>query len=217
MAYVDLGEVDALCSLHPLWSARWPAPVWWRREDFLGDPAVPLDRAVRDLVEARTGTRPAGRVAVLANPRTWGWSFNPISCYFCIAEDGKTVAAMVAEVTNTPWHERHCYVMGGAGEHLLDKAMHVSPFLGMDLAYRVRFGDPGERLVVSFEVIGGGETRLYAAMALRRRQADRASLGRVLTSPGRGTVGVSAAIYRQALALSAKRVGFHPHPGRAGA
>ena len=57
--------------------------MWFRRADFLGDPTVPLDEAVRDLVEERTGRRPTGPVALLANLRTWGWLFNPISLYFC--------------------------------------------------------------------------------------------------------------------------------------
>jgi len=215
MAFVDLGEVEQLCDLHPCWSARWPAPVWWRRRDFLGDPAVPLDRAVADLVEAETGTRPAGPIAVLTNPRTWGWSFNPISCYFCYSEDGNEVSAMVAEVTNTPWGERHCYVMGGPGDHVLDKALHVSPFLPMEMSYRTRFSAPGPELSVSFEVIRAGTTQLYAGMRLRRQPADRSSLGRLPRSPRRGSIGVSAGIYRQALALRAGGAEFHRHPGRA--
>jgi len=212
MAFLDLSEIEEVCRLHPLWSARWPAPVWWRRRDFLGDPEVPLDQAVRDLVEDRTGCRLGGPIVVLTHPRAWGWSFNPITCYFCLPETGDAVTAMVAEVTNTPWHERHCYVMGGAGTHRLEKALHVSPFLGMDLSYTVRFTEPGETLSVSIEVSDDVETQLFAGMTLWRRPADRSSLARLLWSPRRGTLGVSAGVYRQAAALRAKGARFHAHP-----
>lgn len=215
MAFLDLSEIADVCRLHPLWSAHWPAPIWWRRKDFLGDPAVPLDQAVRDLVEDRTGSRPTGPIVVLTHPRAWGWMFNPITCYYCLAEPGEPVIAMVAEVTNTPWHERHCYVMGGAGTHNLEKALHVSPFLGMDLSYTVRFTEPGETLSVSIEVCDKGDSLLFAGMTLWRRPADRSSLARLLWSPRRGTMGVSAGVYRQAAALGAKGARFHPHPKRA--
>ena len=94
------------------------------------------------------------------------------------------MTAMVAEVTNTPWHERHCYVMGGPGTHFLEKALHVSPFLGMDLSYRVRFTVPGEMLSVSIEVSDDVETQMFAGMTLWRRPADRSSLAACCGPPG---------------------------------
>ena len=59
--YVDLDELPRLFKGRWLWSARRPAPAWFRRADYLGDPAVPLADAVRDLVEERTGRRPNDR------------------------------------------------------------------------------------------------------------------------------------------------------------
>ena len=79
-----------------------------RRADYLGDPERPLDESVRELVAERTGRRPEGPVRVLAAVRTLGYLFNPVGFYFC-GED--PVQAVVAEVTNTPWGERHCYVL----------------------------------------------------------------------------------------------------------
>lgn len=97
MPLIDLDGVEAVTSAHPLWSSRLPAPVWFRRADFLGPPARPLAEAVRDLVGERSGTRPEGKVALLANLRTWGWLFNPISLYFCFSADGQAVDRLVAE------------------------------------------------------------------------------------------------------------------------
>ncbi|HEY2565314.1 MAG TPA: DUF1365 domain-containing protein [Acidimicrobiales bacterium] len=212
MALIDLDAVSDLCRLHPLWSAHLPAPVWVRRADYLGDPEVPLAIAVRDLVESRTGTRPAGPITLLTNPRTWGWLFNPISCYFCFDREGTLIEHMVAEVTNTPWHERHCYVVGPPGTHRLTKAMHVSPFLEMGLEYRLDYSEPRTQFAITFTVSGPDGPHLYAGMKLTRRVADRSSLGHLVWSPRGGTIGVSMGIYRQALALWRKGVCFHPHP-----
>jgi hypothetical protein len=214
MPLIDLDRVEALTSAHPLWSSRSPAPVWFRRADFLGPPAQPLADAVRDLVGQRCGTRPEGKVALLANLRTWGWLFNPISLYFCFSADGQSVDHLVAEVENTPWHERHAYVVGPPGSHRFAKAMHVSPFLPMDVDYRLSYGAPGERLVVNLEVVQE-ERRLFAAvLTLRRRPANRHELGRLVWHFPALSHRVSAGIYWQAARLGIRRAPFFAHPRR---
>ena len=73
MLLLDLDELH-LIDEHPLWSTRRPALGRFRREDHLGDPAVPLADAVRDEVERQTGRRPDGPVRVLETPRTFALS-----------------------------------------------------------------------------------------------------------------------------------------------
>jgi uncharacterized protein len=213
MVLLDLAEVEAVCRLHPLWSAERPNAVSFRRRDFLGDPAVPLDVAVRDLVAERTGVRPAGPVAVLTQLRTWGWLFNPITTYYCYDATGTRVETTVVEVTNTPWHERTAYVLDGTGSHRVTKAMHVSPFLPMDLTHHFAVGEPGDRLTLSVDDYDGPERVFAASMALTRLPAGRSAQGRVLWRFPMMTMRVSWGIYRQALALRAKGVPVHRHPG----
>ena len=81
----------------------------------------------RALVAERSGRAPEGPIRVLTHLRTLGHCFNPVSFYYCFAADGETLEAVVAEVTNTPWGERHAYVVGGE----LEKELHVSPFMPM--------------------------------------------------------------------------------------
>jgi DUF1365 family protein len=213
MPYLDLAEVPEVFSHHPLWSVERANAVSFRRADYLGDPAVPLDRAVRDLVTERTGRRPDGAVGCLTQVRTWGWLFNPITVYFCFDATGEGIDALVLEVTNTPWHERHAYVLaGGAGEHRFAKELHVSPFLGMDQEYRLRITGPGDRLVLRLAASEGGTTVFDATLSLRRREISRGALGRLLWRYPLLTMRVSAGIYGQALRLRAKGVPFHPHP-----
>jgi uncharacterized protein len=211
---LELAEIESVTGLHPLWSSHRPAPVWFRRADFLGDPAVPLDQAVRDLVEERTGSRPIGRVGLLAHLRTWGWLFNPIGLYFCTGGDGATVETLVAEVENTPWHERCSYVVGAPGRHRFAKTMHVSPFLPMDLDYVLRYSAPGDNLVVHLDVVRGDERLLGATLSLRRRALDRQALGRLLWTHPVLTHRVSVGIYAQAARLRLRGAPFHGHPGR---
>lgn len=214
MTMLDLAEVSEVCGRHPLWSNERANAVSFRRGDYLGDPALPLDQAVRALVEAETGRRPTGPIALLTQVRTWGWLFNPISVYYCFAPDGEEVEATVVEVTNTPWHERTSYVLPGTGTHLVAKQLHVSPFLPMDLCHRFVIGAPGGRLVLGVDDLRDGEQVFSASMVLHRRPADRRSLGRVLWRYPLMTMRVSWGIYRQALALRRKGVPFHPHPDR---
>jgi DUF1365 family protein len=216
LLYLDLAELPDLFNGRWLWSARRPAPAWFRRADYLGDPAVPLDRAVRDLVEARTGRRPRGAVRLLTHLRYWGYVQNPVSFYYCFDPDG-ALEAIVAEVTNTPWGERHAYVVPaapGARRHRagLPKALHVSPFHPMDHAYAWCFSEPGERLAVQMENWAGGARVFDATLLLARRPITGSTLAGALLRHPWMTASVVLGIYWQALRLRLKGVPFHPHP-----
>ena len=144
LMYLDLDELPGVLDPYPLLSARRPAPARFRRADFMGDPARPLAECARDAVEAETGAAPAGPVRLLANLRYLGHAFNPVSFYYCFDRAGERVEAVVADVNNIPWGERHPYVLargereGPVLSDELDKALHVSPLMGMDQTYAFR-------------------------------------------------------------------------------
>ena len=221
MMYLDLGELESVFAGRWLWSTEAPNVAWFRRADHHGPADVPLDEAIRDLVAARTGLRPRGPVRLLTHLRYLGHGFNPVSFYYCFAPDGRTLDAIVAEVSNTPWGERHMYVLptpadhGRAAEHRheLEKAFHVSPFLPMDMTYRWRFGAPGERLWVHMENLHHGERAFEATLTLARRAITGPELARALVLRPAMTVQVVLAIYAQALRLWLRGAPFHPHPG----
>jgi DUF1365 family protein len=178
--------------------------VRFERSDYLGDPAVPLDAAVRALVRARTGETVDGPVRLLAALRSFGHCFNPIALYYCF-DRGEQLRFIVGEVTNTPWGERHAYVLPAGGGRL-EKMLHVSPFMGMDHVYTLRAGAPGETLSVQVESRRGGRLAFAASLALRRRPfAVVPLLGASLRTLG--------LIYGHALALKLKGVPVHAHPG----
>ena len=217
MLYLDLEELPGLLKDCPFFSTRRFAPVWFRRADHPGDPSEPLEETVRSLVAAELGRRPEGRVCLLTNPRYWGYGFNPVSFFYCHAADG-TLDAVVAEVRNTPWLERHCYVMDARGRSSgtlsfsLKKEFHVSPFMPMDLDYRWSFTRPGPAAAIHMENYRDGELFFDATVALRRTELTSGALAGALARHPFMTGKVIFAIHWQALRLWLKRVPVHTHP-----
>lgn len=224
MVCLDLAELETVFAARWFWSTGAPNVAWFRRADHYGDPAVPLDISIRDLVEERTGARPNGPIQLLTHLRYFGYGFNPVSFYYCFARDGLTVETIVAEVANTPWNERHMYVLpesenlGQASTKRYDfkKAFHVSPFFGMDMRYAWRFGAPptrtGEPLWVHMENQERGVRVFDATLALVRRPLTAIVMARALALHPLMTAEVVGSIYWQALQLWTRRAPFFSHP-----
>lgn len=219
MTWLDLAELDTAFAGRWCWSTRRPALSWLRRADYIGDASNPLDEAVRRRVAEATGRRPSGPIRLLTHLRTFGHCFNPVSFYYCHDRDG-ALETIVAEITNTPWKERHAYVLPvdtgestNAGVRFrFAKNFHVSPFMPMHMAYDWRFSIPGERLAVHM-INRQGETPLFdATLDLRRREIGRRTLAVALAAYPLMTVKVVAAIYWNALRLWIKGTPFHGHP-----
>jgi DUF1365 family protein len=230
MAYLDLDELPGCFDGRWLWSARRPALAWFRRSDYLGDPSVSLADAVRELVAARTGVRPRGPIRLLTHLRYFGKCFNPVSFYYCFDETGEHVVAVVADVTNTPWGERHAYVMAvkESADHgsvtvmraRLQKQLHVSPLMGMDHVYDWRLTEPSEQLLVHIESHRAGEhgaeSVFDATLSLSRRELTPSALRSALLRYPFLTARILARIYTHALRLKLRGAKYFPHPESAG-
>jgi uncharacterized protein len=222
MAYVDLDELPELFDASPLWSARRPAPAWFRRADYLGDPAAPLRDEVADVVARRTKVVVDGPIRLLTHLRYLGHCFNPVSFYYCYDAAGERVKAVVAHVTNTPWGERHAYVMPAdeRSDHgttsvlhgRLPKALHVSPLMGMQHTYDWRLSEPGERLSVHIQSTREDGGRAFdATLSLRRREMTPRSMRHALVRYPAQTLSLTARIYAHALRLRLRGARYHPH------
>jgi DUF1365 family protein len=220
MMYLDLAELTEVFGGRALWSTGRFNLAYLRRKDHLGDPAVFIDEAVRQLVAERVGARPTGPIRLLTHLRYFGHCFNPVSFFYCYDPTGQMVETIVAEVTNTPWRERYCYVLPEIlnenrppwKRYRLPKAFHVSPFVDMNVDYDWRFREPDERIQVHMEDYVAGNKLFDATLSLHRRPITGVNLWRVLVRYPLMTVQVVAKIHWQALRLYRKGAPFFVHP-----
>jgi cyclopropane-fatty-acyl-phospholipid synthase len=215
---IDLDEAPALDRGSRIFSYDRPGPVSLSAADHFGDPDRGLRGNIAELL-ARHGMRlGAGRVVLVTNLRTAGYVFNPISCFWCWDEEDRLLA-MVAEVSST-FGERHTYVLAAdvATEHgrllawEIDKALHVSPFFGMNQRYRFVASPPDDRLVLAISVFEGPDRVLHTTMTGRRRDfTERGLLATQLRMPLMPQR-VTALIHWEALRLYNKGVPIHRKP-----
>ena len=214
MLYLDLDELQAMPS-SAWFGIEVARPLSFRRSDYLGDPQRPLKECVADEVQRALGFRPSGPMRLLTQVRAFGYTFNPVSFYYCFAANGEDLRAVVAEITNTPWGERHRYVLAAesTGAHgQFEKAFHVSPFFPMQQQYAWTFSAPGERLQVSMTNLEQGRSVFHAQLALERAPLTSPQLARAALRLLPMGWGVHAAIYFQALRLWCKGTPFFSHP-----
>ncbi len=226
MLYLDLAEIDQVFAGSWLWSYGHRNLAEFRRSDYLGDASISLDEAVRMRVAEAIGRVPEGPIRLLTHLRYFGHSFNPVSFYYCFEADGRTLDVVVAEITNTPWKERHAYVLpvasaehrGGAFSWQFAKTFHVSPFIGMDRDYAWRLSTPEQRLLIHMNVLdrkAGAPREFDATLSLERQPVSAVNLARVLLRFPLMTTHIVGAIHWHALRLWLKRNPVHDHPDKA--
>lgn len=115
-----------------------------QRSQSSGAEMPPLEESVRSLVELSTGLRPAGPIRLLTQLRCFGYLMNPVSFFYCYDKTGSRVETVVAEVNNTPWGERHCYVLDATQQEGSGNSTEPSSFAPLE-AVRISSGSTGSR------------------------------------------------------------------------
>jgi uncharacterized protein len=240
LMYLDLDELEQVFAGRWLYGLESTNVVSFRRKDFFGDASKPLKQEIWRAVQEKTGECPNGPVRLLTHLRHFGLSFNPVSFYYCYFPDGVTLHSIVAEITNTPWRERHAYVLCVSdaerhGNALLptlhwrfDKAFHVSPFLRMHMHYSWRFQIPTQDLRVHMNVYEStrgavdvststatfipGALQFDSTLVLQKRAITGRSMAYALWRFPWITLSVVWKIYWQALKIKWKKNPFFDHP-----
>ncbi len=219
MMYMDLDELPVIFKHRWLWSIKRFSLAWFRRKDHLYQPATDLVTELKQIVFAHTGKTPQGPIRLLTHLRHMGVCFNPLSLFYCFDKSDENVEFIVAEVNNTPWGERHCYVLH---ENLSKesasklrfrnrKKFHVSPFIHMDLDYHWYMIKPSQNLIAHIENISSNRKIFDATLTLQRREINSPNLAKMLLLYPLISFKVIILIYCEALRLWLKRIPFLPY------
>lgn len=217
MPLVDVDAVESITDQVPFWSQKRLAPARFVRSDFIGDQDVSISEAIKARILETTGKSFSGQIFLLANWRYFGLQNNPIACYFCRGADTDKLDYIVAEVTNTPWGERHSYVLPVTDSQEpfqteFTKELHVSPFHGMDQRYRWLSTTPSESLAIKLTNIEKNQRVFHAVLQLRRVPVSAKTGLMLLVRFPLETAKVTIGIYWQALVLFLRRIPLSSHP-----
>lgn len=224
MCYFDLDELDAVLQLSPFWSRKAFALARFKRRDYLDGENGDLKTAVLKTVNSRLGMNLDGPVRMLTNLRYFGYIMNPLTIYYCFDKQ-QHLRALLLEVTNTPWGERHHYALACDPDNTelrtnFTKEFHVSPFHDMNIEYEWRSNLPEQLITVymrnlrSHKASEGSAKELIfdASLNLERRALSASCLNKVLLAYPFMTLKVFISIYWQAIKLLFKRMPIYGHP-----
>lgn len=217
MMYVDLDELEQVFKPFWLWAINKPGFASFQRKDHHGDDNTALSSSIRELVLEQTQQRVEGPIRLLTQFRILGYAFNPLSLYFCFDSSGENLTHIVAEVSNTPWNEQHCYVLTPNQSNPAvfhdqhQKTFHVSPFMHEDMQYRWKISHPKESLEVQIENLVEDEVLFSAKMDLERKPLNAQNLRSTLCNFPLMSFKLIAAIYWEALKLWLKGIKYVPY------
>lgn len=193
----------------------------FRRKNYLSHPEIPLDEYARQLVVAKFNNYPKGKIYLLTQLSCLGYCFNPISLYFIFDETNQHLDYLIIEVTNTPWGEKHNYVLESSGKpknevyyYQFQKELHVSPFMAMNYEYQFNLKLNKQKITIHMENHTAGKKDFDATLTLKALPQKGTSFTKVFRHFPLITYKVATAIYWEALKLWMKGIPFYPHPKR---
>lgn len=236
MMGIDLDELPQLTQKSWLFGASWFNPIRFCEDDYVNqdnkktdelkknglqhDP-VSLKQRIDLKVQSLGGDwNSENRVMMLAQCRCLGLYFSPVNFYFCYDQQDQC-QWMLAEVSNTPWRERHYYLVNPNEPTITKKAFHVSPFMTLNMDYHWKVAAPDSHTLIHIEnhKQDDGErqqnnkSKIFdATLALKKQPFTAGQLLKTVASTPTMTLKVVAGIYWQALKLFIKKVPFVGHP-----
>jgi len=224
LSWLDLEELNHVVAQSPFWSLERFNLVSFYRRDYMGNKHQDLSDAVKLCIKQHNGESFNGRICLLTHLRFLGLCFNPVSFYFCFPEGENTPRYILADIHNTPWNERYCYVLDTSEmptkqdewqfEFYFDKAFHVSPFMPMDQQYRWQFSFHDANLTIHMQLEQENECCFDATLQLKAEELSPSKMIKMpLHYPFMPLI-IIFAIYWHALRLWIKGIPFYSHPDK---
>ena len=218
MLALDVSEVEKAGEGIGLFGFSWFYPLRFVEKDYLRSEPYDLKQRIVNKVLQLGGHTNIHRIVMLVQVRSFGVYFSPANFYFCYDENDKCTQ-MLAEVSNTPWNERHYYLVDLLNkiEQVNKKAFQVSPFMDLDMSYFWHVKAPSKdnsKLVINIEnkridALTGKVDKLFDAnLNLEKQSFNQRNLLRVWCQLPVMTIKVVLGIYWQALKLFVKRIPF---------
>ena len=220
MSLLDLDEIDYLD--HKYWwfsNHRW-APLQFKASDYFKSitskecnlqtsNASELKRSATSIA-ASLGAKidNIDRVCMLAQLRCFGLYFSPVNFFFLY--HGDYARYLLAEVSNTPWNKKHCYLIDLDNPQPSPKRFHVSPFMDLNMQYRWQITAPEQKASVCIE--SWDKDHLFTAIfSAQRYEINRSSIKKVFLQWPVVTATIVRQIYWQALKLFLKGIPYVPY------
>lgn len=216
MLMVDVDAVESVFKRSRLWSMERFNLISFHRKDYLGPSDISLREAVCRHIYDQIGEHFTGRIMMLTHPRYLGIIFNPVSFYFCYNTE-QQLEYVIAEITNTPWNERHAYVLAvnkPTDSHVFafEKRFHISPFMPMNVDYLWRFNLDPQKMKIVMQVNQDGKRQFEVISAMQAKPLSTVNMRGLPVKYPLQTAAVVMRIYWQAFRLWLKRVPFYSHP-----
>lgn len=209
--WLNLNELDQLDEKVKHFSSTHRSLVQFRRSDYVGDNSQDVPTAVLQKIVSLGGPQLDGEVYLLGQLRMLGLYFSPVNFYFVRRDGDNTFSHMLAEVSNTPWNERHYYWVDLTTQEDTQKAFHVSPFNPMDMQYKWDIKQPDETFALRMDC-HQQQKDFSAGLAMSRVSLNSGTLRQALLKTPSMTVKTVLGIYWQALKLWLKRTPVYSHP-----
>lgn len=213
MWFLNLDHLHELPCYAPWFSTIRPALARFKREDYYGEKKQPLADSIRERLAELTGEAVQGEICALLNMRTMGIYFSPVNFYFGY-DQHHSLSHFLAEVSNTPWNERHQYgyLIEETGLNFTaEKAFHVSPFNHLNQEYHWQLTEPGLELLVQLGVADQRGQVFEAVLNLRRTELTKANIIDQIRKKPAMAMTILSRIYWQALRIFAKKIPYVPY------
>ena len=220
LLFLNTDEIEKIERANWWFSTRHWAPLQLKRSDYFSSrPQKEAETnentgdylkrtAITTALSLGAKTDDINRVCLLVQTRCFGLYFSPVNFFFLYHD--RRAKYLLAEVGNTPWNEKHYYLVDVESPQPVAKSFHVSPFMEMDMVYHWQIIAPREKTKIRID--NCDERRLFTAVfSGNRKELTNRNFYHLLIKWPLQPLAILRRIYWQALKLFFKGIRFVPY------